>query len=179
MRACVRLCAVTDARAGAQGVDYWALGILVFEMLCGFSPYSDPTGNCDQMVICRNIVKVRSLARSLAGVRRYARSRAEQGKLEFPAELKDARARDLITKLLTPDPAKRLGCLREGAIGIRDHPWFEGFDWAKLHAKTMRAPWCVRASRARCLALLTLAALPRAARAQGAGPARSVRHVQL
>jgi protein kinase A len=24
-----------------KGVDYWALGVLIFEMLCGYSPFAD------------------------------------------------------------------------------------------------------------------------------------------
>jgi cGMP-dependent protein kinase len=39
-------------------VDYWAFGILVFEMIAGYSPFSDTQG-CDQVIICRNIVSGR------------------------------------------------------------------------------------------------------------------------
>jgi cGMP-dependent protein kinase len=43
-------------RGHNKAVDYWALGILIYEMICGYSPFSDPTGNMDQVVICKNIV---------------------------------------------------------------------------------------------------------------------------
>lgn len=43
-------------RGHTKAVDYWALGILLFEMQAGYSPFSDPHG-MDQVVICKNIVK--------------------------------------------------------------------------------------------------------------------------
>lgn len=45
-------------RGHDKAVDYWALGILIFEMIAGYSPFSDAQGN-DQVVICRNIVNGR------------------------------------------------------------------------------------------------------------------------
>lgn len=46
------------ARGHNKAVDYWALGILLFEMEAGYSPFSDPQG-MDQVVICKNIVNGR------------------------------------------------------------------------------------------------------------------------
>ena len=50
-----------------KGVDYWALGILLFEQVAGYSPFSDSAKN-DQIVICRNILR---------------------GVVEFPAHVRD------------------------------------------------------------------------------------------
>jgi CRP-like cAMP-binding protein len=46
------------ARGHTKAVDYWAYGILLYEMEAGYSPFSDPQG-MDQVVICKNIVNGR------------------------------------------------------------------------------------------------------------------------
>ena len=46
------------ARGHNKSVDYWALGILLYEMQAGYSPFADPQG-MDQVVICKNIVNGR------------------------------------------------------------------------------------------------------------------------
>lgn len=42
-------------RGHNRAVDYWAYGILLYEMEAGYSPFSDPQG-MDQVTICKNIV---------------------------------------------------------------------------------------------------------------------------
>ena len=64
-------------KAHGAGVDYWALGILLFEQVAGYSPFCDAKGS-DQMVICRNILK--------------------QAEPEFPAHFKDRDLKDLILR---------------------------------------------------------------------------------
>ncbi len=72
-----------------QGVDCWALGILIYEMLSGYSPFADHAeGN--QVTIYRNIV---------AG--RYA----------FPSSLNDNVAKDLVRRLLVANASKVCVCV--------------------------------------------------------------------
>lgn len=106
-------------RGHNKAVDYWALGILIFEMEAGYSPYSDQSGNMDQVVICKNIVN---------------------GQLRFPPQY-NADCKDLVKKLLTREVANRLGNLKGGAEDIKQHKWFSGVDAEAYYKKTIRAPW--------------------------------------
>lgn len=47
---------------------------------------------------------------------------------------------DLITKLLHPKPTKRIGVVKGGATIIKQHAWFQGYEWNDLEQGHMRAP---------------------------------------
>ncbi|CAE5960145.1 unnamed protein product [Arabidopsis arenosa] len=88
-----------------SGVDWWAFGIFLYEMLHGTTPFKG--GTKEQTL--RNIVSNDDVAFTLE----------EEGMEE---------AKDLIEKLLVKDPRKRLGCAR-GAQDIKRHEFFEGIKW--------------------------------------------------
>lgn len=48
-------------------------------------------------------------------------------------------AKDLIKKLLSRDPSKRLGSERDAAE-VREHPFFEGVDWIDVMSRKMAVP---------------------------------------
>jgi len=89
-----------------KGVDWWALGILIFEMLAGYPPFYDdhPFGIYEKIL---------------------------EGKIVFPNHF-DANAKDLIKKLLTPDRTRRLGSLKAGAEDVKKHKFFKNIDWDTL-----------------------------------------------
>lgn len=97
-----------------RNVDWWALGVLLYEMLVGYPPfYAD-----DRMVLYQNILG---------------------GHIDFPRHV-SKHARDLISKLLHTDLDRRLGNLKNGMLDIRNHPWFRGFDWNALMRKELPSP---------------------------------------
>ncbi|KAI9999158.1 hypothetical protein PInf_003976 [Phytophthora infestans] len=101
-----------------RGVDYWALGILIYEMIVGHSPFAGST-QVGQMQICRNIVKE---------------------KVDFPSSVSSS-CRDILSKLLERDPTKRLGMTHGGARAIRTHAWFAKVDWDAMLQKKVNAPY--------------------------------------
>jgi len=97
-----------------KGVDWWTLGILIYEMLAGQPPFVDD----DPMNIYHQILA---------------------GKIAFPRHF-DRNAKNLIKKLLTADLTKRYGCLKGGAEDIKKHRWFSHTDWNGLFEKKLTAP---------------------------------------
>ncbi|WWC64399.1 uncharacterized protein I303_107009 [Kwoniella dejecticola CBS 10117] len=97
-----------------KAVDWWALGILAFEMLAGYPPFFDdhPLGIYEKIL---------------------------RGDIAFPSHI-DPYAKDLIRGLLTADRSKRLGNLRKGARDVMSHAWFAGVDWRTLERKEIGAP---------------------------------------
>jgi len=98
-----------------KGVDWWALGILTYEMLVGFPPYSGETA----MATYKSIL---------------------EGDLEFP-NIVSSNAKDLIRRLLHPMAARRLGCLRNGPLDVRIHRFYEPLDTHALLRARVAAPF--------------------------------------
>jgi serine/threonine protein kinase len=86
-----------------MGVDWWALGILIFEMLAGYPPFYDS----NPYEVYRKITI---------------------GHFEYPAQV-SINARKLISGLIEHDLSKRFGCMKNGADDVKNHIWFKGVDW--------------------------------------------------
>ncbi|KAG2436135.1 hypothetical protein HYH02_011643 [Chlamydomonas schloesseri] len=87
-------------------VDWWALGAILYEFITGAPPFNADTPE----EIFDNILDRR---------------------ITWPDEDDmSCDCRDLIDKLLHPNPLKRLG--HRGAGEVKLHPWFEGLDWTGL-----------------------------------------------
>ena len=87
-------------------MDWWTLGVLLYEMLTGLPPFYDE--NTNDM---------------------YRKILTEP--LHFPGpEVVPPAARDLLTRLLDRNAEKRLGA--KGAAEIKAHYFFHSIDWRKL-----------------------------------------------
>ena len=92
-------------------VDWWSLGVLLYEFLTGESPYKE--------------------ARTKIDIKIYKK------KLKQDPLISDT-AFDLITKLCTFDVSKRLG---KNIEDIKNHEFFKDIDWIKLEKKEIPPPY--------------------------------------
>jgi len=99
-------------------VDWWSLGTLLFEMICGLPPFYDR----NRPVMYKKIL---------------------EAPLTPPADM-SPEAVDLCSKMLVRDPASRLGY--RGADEIKAHPFFRSIDWARLERRELAPPWVPRVS---------------------------------
>merc|ERR1712087_370799 len=96
-------------------VDWWTLGILVYEMIVGYPPFVDE----DPMGIYQKILS---------------------GKIVFP-KVFNKEAKGLVKKLLTADLGKRYGNLKNGVDDIKQHKWFQSIVWSELLSKKIPSPF--------------------------------------
>lgn len=99
-------------RGDSVETDYWSLGCLMYEMLCGLPPFYDNVTNAIYTkVLCDEV--------------------------EMPRHI-SAAARDFMSRLLSKDKSIRLGC--NGIEEIMYHPFFHGMDWNKLLRTEIEPP---------------------------------------
>ncbi|XP_029705812.1 cGMP-dependent protein kinase 2 [Takifugu rubripes] len=95
-------------------VDFWSLGILIFELLAGSPPFSSSEPQ-------------KIYAKILDGV------------LKYPPYLSEA-SKSIISKLCRPRPGQRLGNTKNGIKDVRHHRWFSSINWHKLRMSQLDAP---------------------------------------
>ncbi|KAA8904308.1 hypothetical protein TRICI_005534 [Trichomonascus ciferrii] len=104
-----------DDKGYTKMVDFWSLGVLVFEMCCGWSPFYDK----DNQQMYKNIAF---------------------GKVRFPKDALSAEGRNFVKGLLNRNPKHRLGAV-DDARELRRHPFFADIDWDLLMAKKIPPPF--------------------------------------
>jgi protein-serine/threonine kinase len=102
---------VIEGTGHTASVDWWTLGILIYEMIVGSTPFKGSTRN-DTF---RNVL---------------------YKDVSFPPHVPiSLNGKNLVKKLLRKDEKKRLGSKR-GASDVKDHPWFKSVSWALLRHQT-------------------------------------------
>lgn len=94
-----------------SAVDWWTFGIFLYELLYGKTPFK---GSSNEDTISNVVSQC----------------------LKFPqCPMVSSHARDLIRRLLKKEPENRLGSAK-GAAEIKQHPFFEGLNWALIRCET-------------------------------------------
>ncbi|CAG8552700.1 2283_t:CDS:2 [Diversispora eburnea] len=106
---------IIQSKGYGKAVDWYSLGVLIFEMLAGYPPFYDE----DHMKLYEKILA---------------------GKIKYPSFF-DVMAKDLLKRLLTSDLSKRYGNLKGGSADIKNHGWFKGVDWERLARREVTAPY--------------------------------------
>lgn len=111
---------IIQGRGHGKEVDWWALGILVYEMLVGYPPFFDE----HPFRIYEKIL---------------------EGKVDWSRHL-DVNAKDMIKKLLVRDVTRRLGSLKHGVEDVKQHKWFKALDWDAVLQRKIVPPIIPRVS---------------------------------
>ncbi|KAF2970237.1 hypothetical protein GQX73_g3396 [Xylaria multiplex] len=104
-----------DESGYTKMVDFWSLGVLVFEMCCGWSPFYAE----DTQQMYKNIAF---------------------GKVRFPRDTLSQEGRNFVKGLLNRNPKHRLGAI-DDAEELKRHPFFANVDWSSLSRKVITPPF--------------------------------------
>ncbi|KAI9477072.1 kinase-like domain-containing protein [Zychaea mexicana] len=106
---------IIKSKGYSKAVDWWGLGVLIYEMLVGKSPFTDknPVDMYQNILDCR---------------------------VSWPEHISPV-AKDLLLGLLTPDITRRYGNLKDGSRDIKEHPFFEGIDFDKIARREVSPPF--------------------------------------
>lgn len=106
---------VVLSKGHSYGVDWWSLGVLIYEMIVGQPPF-----------VSRNIMNVYKLI--------------IRAKPRFPARnlrVVDADTKRIIKRLLKFDETRRLGVCHGKTAKMRAHNFFHGMDWDQLRSRKL------------------------------------------
>ena len=107
---------IVQQKGHDRGVDYWALGVVAYELVHGVPPFCDESGAA--MKVYKKIV---------------------DGDLIFPDTF-SSNLKEFCENLMTINVGQRLGMLKSGCEDIKRHKWFTGFNYTQLQSRTLESP---------------------------------------
>lgn len=97
-------------------VDFWALGVLIFEMSAGWTPFFSENRAVRYTLILESDIRTKFPKRGISEV-----------------------TKAIILRLLEREPSRRLGS--KGIQEIEEHDFFKGLDWEALRSKRLTPPF--------------------------------------
>ncbi|KAI8879653.1 kinase-like protein [Backusella circina FSU 941] len=106
---------IIQTKGYGKAADYWAFGILIYEMLAGYPPFYDE----NQFKLYEKILSTQP---------------------KYPLYF-DFAAKDLLKHLLTTDLTRRYGNLKKGYYDIMEHKWFSLLNFDLLAQRKIKPPY--------------------------------------
>lgn len=107
---------IIQSKGYDKAVDWWSLGVLIYEFCVGRTPFYK--SQCNELTMYGNILN---------------------GEYSVPDTF-SSYLQDLVRNLIQTDLTKRLGRLKNGVNDIKCHKWYRDTNWKALHNQELIAP---------------------------------------
>ena len=103
---------ISSKKGYGMEVDWWSLGVLIYEMLVGKTPFEVPSKLTNADFLLKNV--------------------------DYSSEFLNENSIDIIRGFLNVDNKKRLGYGKNGINDIKKHPFFRDINWDMLYNKKIK-----------------------------------------